>query len=256
MFHQVRLLPQDKPFLRFLWRDLDCKAPPTVYEWQVLPFGTTSSPCCAIYILQRIIKDAQADECINHSIHNCFYVDNCLQSLPTPEEAKDLLHSLCTTLSSGGFEIRQWASNDPQVICDLPPEARSEQTELWLSHHPSLDPSESTLGLLWNCHRDILRYRHRAIEPTTPTMRHLYRVLASQYDPLGYILPYTTRAKIIVQHLWGKTRDWDDPNLPHNLLEAWLSWESELPALSTITLPRCFTQSVDPTSATHDLHIF
>ncbi len=88
-------------------------------------------------------------------------------------------------------------------------------------------------------------------------MRHLYRVLASQYDPLGYILPYTTRAKIIVQHLLGKTRDWDDPNLPHNLLEAWLSWENELPALSTITLPRCFTlQSVNPSSATHDLHIF
>ncbi|KAI2645574.1 Gamma-glutamyl phosphate reductase [Labeo rohita] len=87
-------------------------------------------------------------------------------------------------------------------------------------------------------------------------MRHLYRVLASQFDPLSYILPYTTRAKIIVQHLWGKTQDWDDPNLPHNLLEAWLSWESELPALSTITLPRCFTQSVDPTSATYDLYIF
>ncbi len=205
----------------------------------------------------RIIKDAQADEHITHSIHNCFYVDNCLQSLPTPEEAKDLLHSLRTTLSSGGFEIRQWASNDPQVICDLPPEARSEQTELWLSHHPSLDPSESTLGLLWNCLTDNLQYKHRAIEPTTPTMHHLYRVLASQYDPLGYILPYTARAKIIVQHLWGKTRDWDDPNLPHDLLEAWLSWENELPALSTITLPRCFTpQSANPSLATHDLHIF
>ncbi|KAL0191699.1 hypothetical protein M9458_014397, partial [Cirrhinus mrigala] len=68
-------------------------------------------PCCAIYVLQRIIKDAQADERITHSIHNFFDVDNCL---PTPEEAKDDLHSLRTTLSSGGFEIRQWASNDPR----------------------------------------------------------------------------------------------------------------------------------------------
>ena len=114
MFHRVRLLPQDKPLLRFLWRDLDCRSPPTVYEWQVLPFGTTSSPCCAIYTLQRIAKEAQADEHILHSIHN--YVDNCLQSLPTPAQAKDLLQGLHTTLLSGGFEIRQWASNDPQVI--------------------------------------------------------------------------------------------------------------------------------------------
>ena len=88
-------------------------------------------------------------------------------------------------------------------------------------------------------------------------MRHIYRVLASQYNPLGYILPYTMRAKIIVQPLWGKTREWDDPNLPHNLLEAWLSWESELPNLTTIVLPRCLTpQAVDPTSSMHDLHIF
>ena len=130
MFHQVRLLPQDKPLLRFLWRDLDCRSPPTVYEWQVLPFGTTLSPCCAIYTLQRIAKEAQADEHILHSIHNCVYLDNCLQSLPTPAQAKDLLQGLRTTLLSGGFEIRQWASNDPQVICDLLPEARSDQAEL------------------------------------------------------------------------------------------------------------------------------
>ncbi len=164
-----------------------------------------------------------------------------------------LIHSLHTTLSSVGFEIKQWASNDTKVICELPHEARSEQTEIWLSHHPSLDPLESTQGLLWNCLTDNLRYRHRAIGPTTPTMRHLYRVLASQYDPLGYILPYTTRAKIIVQHLWGNILDWDDPNL----IEAWLSWESELPSLSTITLPHCFTpQSVNPSSAVNDLHFF
>lgn len=43
--------------------------------------------------------------------------------------------------------------------------------------------------------------------------------------------------QILVQHLWGNTREWDDPNLPHDLLEAWLSWEKELPNLSTITLP-------------------
>ncbi|GAA6078797.1 uncharacterized protein LOC114458488 [Tachysurus ichikawai] len=41
-------------------------------------------------------------------------------------------------------------------------------------------------------------------------MRNIYRVLACQYDPLGYILPYTTRAKVLVQALWNKKRGWDD----------------------------------------------
>ncbi len=39
--------------------------------------------------------------------------------------AKELIHSLHTTLSSVGFEIRQWASNDTKVICERPHEARS-----------------------------------------------------------------------------------------------------------------------------------
>lgn len=38
MFHQVRLLPEDRPLLRFLWWDLQREIPPPVYEWQVLPF--------------------------------------------------------------------------------------------------------------------------------------------------------------------------------------------------------------------------
>lgn len=57
MFHQVRLLPADRPLLRFLWRDLQRDSQPSVYEWQVLPFGTTCSPCCAIYALQRHVHD-------------------------------------------------------------------------------------------------------------------------------------------------------------------------------------------------------
>ena len=27
------------------------------YEWQVLPFGTTCSPCCAIFALQKHVRD-------------------------------------------------------------------------------------------------------------------------------------------------------------------------------------------------------
>ena len=57
MFHQIRLLPTDQPLLRFLWRDMKRELEPTIYEWQVLPFGTTCSPCCAIYALQHHIQD-------------------------------------------------------------------------------------------------------------------------------------------------------------------------------------------------------
>ncbi len=176
MFHQIRLLPQDRPLLRFLWRDMNKDVSPSIYQWQVLPFGTTCSPCCATYTLQRHVKDSQADEEVQYSVNQCFYVDNCLQSLTSPVAAKSLLDKLRSILSEGGFDLRQWASNDPLVISHLPPEARSESSELWLSEDRA-DPQERTLGLLWSCKPDLLMFKYKPLEVHTTTMRHIYRVV-------------------------------------------------------------------------------
>ncbi|KAJ8395308.1 hypothetical protein AAFF_G00032930 [Aldrovandia affinis] len=104
MFHQVRLLPEDRPLLRFLWRDLQRDSQPSVYEWQVLPFGTTCSPCCAIYALQRHVHDHshQGDE-VCESIERHFYVDNWLQSFSSPDGAKEVIDKLRGLLMEEGL---------------------------------------------------------------------------------------------------------------------------------------------------------
>lgn len=116
MFHQVRLLPEDKSLLRFLWRELKTEEPPSIYTWQVLPFGTTCSPCCATFALQKHVFDhSQPGEDVRVSIEKSFYVDNCLQSLSSVDEARHLVNKLTSLLATGGFELRQWASNTPDV---------------------------------------------------------------------------------------------------------------------------------------------
>ena len=130
MFHQVRLLPEDEPLLRFLWRELKRDEQPTVYQWKVLPFGTTCSPCCATYALQKHITDhTQPADAVRDSVLRHFYVDNCLQSVPTVEDAKPIIDKLQTLLAEGGFELRQWASTHPDTIRHLPAEARSASAE-------------------------------------------------------------------------------------------------------------------------------
>ncbi|XP_024865045.1 uncharacterized protein LOC119617585 [Kryptolebias marmoratus] len=257
MFHQVRLLPKDRPLLRFLWRDMKRDNPPDVYEWQVLPFGTTCSPCCATFALQKHVTDhSQPEDDVCVAINKSFYVDNCLQSLPCPVAAKALVDKLHHLLAGGGFELRQWASNNPNVIHHLPPDTKSTSCELWLNQDQS-DIQEPALGLHWNCKSDTLTYKHRHIDCSVATMRNIYRVLASQYDPLGYIVPYTTRAKVIVRHLWEKRRDWDDPQLPEELLQKWYAWEAELAQLHKITLPRCYTSpGLDQPNCKRDIHVF
>lgn len=257
MFHQVRLLPDDKPLLRFLWRDITLEQAPDVYQWQVLPFGTTCSPCCATFALQKHVLDhSQPGDQVREVIEKSFYVDNCLHSLTSKDAGKDLVDQLCALLNEGGFELRQWASNCPAVISHLPSDTRSNSCELWLSQGLQ-DTHESTLGLLWHCQSDTLHYKHRVVNCTKVTMRSIYRVLASQYDPLGYIIPYTTRAKILVQRLWDKKRDWDDPQLPEDLLSLWSSWEKELSDLDKISLPRCYSSPyMDLPTNRRDIHIF
>ncbi len=229
MFHQVRLLPEDRPLLRFLWRDLNRDQSPQVYEWQVLPFGTTCSPCCATFALQKhVIDHSLPGEDVRECIEKYFYVDNFLQSLSCQEEARARASNLRDLLDTGGFDLRQCASNAPQVLDSIPSKAKSSNLVLWLTQEQP-DAQESALGLHWHCTSDTLSYKYRPIECSALTMRHIYKVLASQYDPLGYIVPYTTRAKVLVQRLWDKKRECDDPQLPDELLQAWRTWEQELP---------------------------
>ncbi|KAK7918811.1 hypothetical protein WMY93_010095 [Mugilogobius chulae] len=208
MFHQIRLLPADKPLLRFLWRNMEKTSEPRIFEWQVLPFGTTCSPCCAVYALQQHVRDHEPpDSLLMKVVEHSFYVDNCLHSVSKVEDAKALIDDLRALLSKGGFEIRQWASNVPAVVAHLPSEAQSTSSELWL------------------------------------------------YDPLGYIVPFTTRCKVLIQDMWKANVGWDDQIQPADLRDKWLTWVEEIPALQHLKLPRPYAPSTADTATKH-IHIF
>jgi hypothetical protein len=153
---------------------MDREADPGIYEWQVLPFGTTCSPCCAIYALQFHAQEHQDTMAgLADIVENSFYVDNCLHSTPDQGEARAIIDGLCQSLLKGGFEIRQWACNIPSVLKHLPSEARSASSECWLSQS-STDMQEPTLGLQWNCLDDTLGYKNRIAEPVQPTIEPIH----------------------------------------------------------------------------------
>ncbi len=257
MFHQIRLLPGDKPLLRFLWRNMQRTSEPRIFQWEVLPFGTTCSPCCAVYALQQHVRDHEPpDSLLMQVVEQSFYVDNCLHSVSKVEDAKALIDNLRALLSKGGLEIRQWASNMPEVVAHLPPEAQSASSELWLSK-ASANLNEPALGLCWDCLNDTLSYKHRHAESSVATLRNVYSVLAKLYDPLGYIVPFTTRCKVFIQDMWKSNIGWDDKIQPADLLNKWLSWVQEIPTLQHLKLPRPYAPATaDTATATRRIHIF
>lgn len=162
MFHQVCLLPEDCPLLRFLWHDLKVDEPPGVFKWQVLPFGTTSTSITAYRV--------------------CIYQ-------PKPSNWWIALEVFC---------LQQVLScNEPGVSDHLPQEAQSHSLDPWLAQDKA-NPQEFTMGRSWNWERDSLSYKHRPVSYDALTLRNIYKVLASQYDPFGCLLPFSTRAKLVI----------------------------------------------------------
>ena len=106
MYHQERIPDANRNFLRFLWRKDGRKTNELqTYRMCSYLFGTVSSPACANYVpvFQQTSEDHESEfyETTIDTVNNCFYVDDCVVSAPTAEEAKRLLAKLCLLLNPG-----------------------------------------------------------------------------------------------------------------------------------------------------------
>ncbi|XP_022079226.1 uncharacterized protein LOC110973069 [Acanthaster planci] len=261
MFHCVSTLEADKSMLRFLWKEPNSDREPEELEWNVLPFGTTCSPCCASFALQKHVRDNVGDPDVLRSVLEAFYVDNCLDGKPTVDEAKQLVEKLRESLGAGGFPIVKWASNKPAVVADLQSEARSDNTERWLNFSGDT-PEEVALGPRWNFERDVLTYQLQLSDWPILTRRAVLSdvMRCSGKDPLGYLMPFMVRGKILVQELWKRPWGWDDeiPDEGEEGIRAkHLRWRQELAQLKDVSLPRCYTPlHFNPATSSYQLHVF
>ena len=72
------------------------------------------------------------------------------------------------------------------------------------------------------------------------TKRNIVSDVTKVFDALGLFSPATIRMKILLQRLWEIELDWDDP-VPNDVQKVSSQWRMELPSLSTIRIPRCYS---------------
>jgi hypothetical protein len=82
-----------------------------------------------------------------------FYAHDCLKSLPTKQEAVNLVEEL-PVLSCGGFRLTKWLSNEREVLSHMPDNERAPCISLQLQHLPK----DKALGVQWNTETDSLGF--------------------------------------------------------------------------------------------------
>ncbi|XP_042240042.1 uncharacterized protein LOC121878116 [Homarus americanus] len=217
-------------------------------------FGGVWSPSCAAYALQRTFQDFGDgfSDAANRANSN-FYVDNLLLSVTEPKEAIMISRQLRHLLSLAGFKLKKWISNNKEVLNTIPLKSRHTGVKEVNLGCEDL-PTERALGAMWDLNGD--QFAAKVQVPTRPaTKRGLLAVVSSMYDPLGFICPFTIKAKLIFQDECRRKKDWDEDITKQNLHKR-LRWLEDLKSLRNFKVPRCYRPGGLGCATSSQLHHF
>uniref|UniRef100_A0A182XPV1 DUF5641 domain-containing protein n=1 Tax=Anopheles quadriannulatus TaxID=34691 RepID=A0A182XPV1_ANOQN len=109
--------------------------------------------------------------------------------------------------------------------------------------------TQKVLGVWWDAELDVFRFKipprneDLLLGTTIPTKRQILSMLMSIYDPLGLIAGHLFFLKVTLQETWRMNVGWDD-EVPQPIYEMWSQWLAHLPTLQSISIPRCYRESV------------
>ena len=193
MYHQLVLKPEDRPFHRFLWRNLDVGSPPQVYEFSRFIFGGCYCPFCAQFTWQSHAENHKTQYPLAaEAVRNHCYMDDLMPSVPTIDIAKETRKQLTELGSLAGFHIRKWMSNQGEVLKDI---------QQKIVHQIDVEENKlsttKTLGVLWTADKDTFSFKYSLTPAIELTKRNVLKKTATIYDPLGFLAPYVVKAKIL-----------------------------------------------------------
>ncbi|XP_054763530.2 uncharacterized protein LOC129270153 [Lytechinus pictus] len=243
MFSQIRVPKDDRDLMRFLWWDQgDIQKPLSELRMKVHVFGAVSSPSCANYALKRAAVD-QADrfpEEIVRTVHQNFYVDDCLCSTSSVEESVQLMSDLIEVCRGGGFHLTKWICNQQEVLKSVPSRERAKSIR-GMDLDIKNNVTERALGIEWSTDDDTIGVKVD-LKDRPCTRRGILSTVSSVYDPIGCVSPVILPAKQLLQVLCRSQLGWDE-EIPLDMSKKWQKWKAELPMLSQFKMPRCLKPS-------------
>ena len=252
MYHQLVLLPEDRPMHRFLWRNMEINKEPEVYEFLRFVFGGCYCPFCAQFTWQKHAEIHQDSYPLAASaVKNHCYMDDLMPSVNSIKKAIETRCQLTEMGDKAGFHVRKWVLNLTEVLADVPVEDRASEVDL----EKNLLPVMKTLGVSWTAREDQFLFHYSPPPDDFEfTKRNVLKKTATLFDPLGFLSPFMVKAKVFMQQAWVDALEWDEV-LPSEQREQWKTWFGELPLLEEIKIPRCLKDTSREASSI-TLHTF
>jgi hypothetical protein len=257
MFHCFMVRKDHRNFLRFLWyADNDPEKSLIEYRMCVHVFGNSPSPAVATYGLRKV---AQAGEEVfgtdmKEFVERNFYVDDGLVSLPSCEQAIDLMKRTQHALSTeGNLRLHKISSNSPDVMKAFTSEDLAKDLKD-LDLGVDALPLQRSLGLAWDLKSDTFTFQV-SDEEKAYTRRGILSTVNSLYDPLGFVAPVIIQGKLLLRDLMTATSDWDEP-LPVEHKKEWEEWRDSLKSLEHLHVPRTYTDTPLCDVTRKEIHVF
>ncbi|XP_070528261.1 uncharacterized protein [Cardiocondyla obscurior] len=205
MYRQIEVDSSDRDFQRILWRS-DSESEIREFQLNTVTYGLSCAPFLAIRTLRQLADDdGTAWPLAAAALVKDTYMDDVLTGGPTIEAAQEIRLQLTQLCRAGGFPLRKWSASDPAILEGIDDEDLLRREPLWWL------PSEGhlTLGLRWFPCRDDFSFAAPRLPLEIISRRSVLSLAARMFDPLGWLAPATSLAKIWIQSTWLLGVDWD-----------------------------------------------
>ena len=212
-FLNIKIDPEHREFVRFLWIEDPNKESPAVMvlRFARVVFGVNSSP----FILNATIRHhlntcLPVDSALARELLKSLYVDDYVSENGDVDSAFKLAKKIKLCLKSGGFNMRKWSSNSESLLKSLEQdEAFSDDFEK--SNGPRIEEEDESFSKSVFKQSTEKEQKVLGDVDAQPATRRLILSTASRFfDHLGLIAPVILPFKTMFQKLCKAGKDWDE----------------------------------------------
>ncbi|XP_036146423.1 uncharacterized protein LOC118646821 [Monomorium pharaonis] len=232
MYRQILVAPEDRDFQRILWRHSPSDSI-REYRLNTVTYGLACAPFLAIRTLRQLADDEETRFPRGAAVlrRDC-YVDDIVTGAHSKQDAVVVQKELRQLCTAGGFPLRKWSSNCPDILVGIPSDHCLLADSVSWKHE-----GHATLGLHWYPAEDAFSFSIKQRSISNYTKSSVLAETARLFDPLGWLAPVVIQAKILIQSTWLQNLEWNAPLHPGDV-QQWQQFFQELPQLASIRVGR------------------